>query len=91
MEKKIAEIAEKLQDEETKLEEAVGTYMLLLADLEIDGYQDKENIDKQKAELFVYRFPAYIPALQLIGRDLTERQAAINDITRMLENVKKVH
>lgn len=84
MEKKIEETADILQDEESKFEEVVGTYMLLLADLETDGYfTDNEDIDK--AALFAYRFKAYIPALQLIGRELTERQEAISSIINGLE------
>ena len=84
MEKKIEDTAEKLQDEETKIEEVVGTYMLILANLETDGYFT-DDVEINKAALFAYRFKAYIPALQLIGRELTERQEAISSIINGLE------
>ena len=89
MERKIFDIASDLESELCYMEQAAGTYDLILSSLELEGFQDTAALDKQKAQAFARRFPAFLPTLFLVYRDLEQRAERMNELVRELYKMRK--
>ena len=83
------DITADLEEEICFLEQDAGTYNLVLSALEHEGFQNTAAFDEKKAYTFARRFPAYLPALFLVHRDLQMRAERMNELISELYKMRK--
>lgn len=89
MERTFFDIASDLESELCNLEQAACTYNLVLDVLEYEGFQDTAAFDERKAQTFARRFPAFLPTLFLVHRDLEQRTERMNELVRELYKMRE--